>query len=203
MSATPSSNRPPITAVVLAGGLGRRMGRVDKGLQLLDGRPLAAWVLDRLAPQVDEILVSANANRGAYEAFGHRVIEDRIAGHAGPLAGLHSALCEARYALVACAPCDTPFLPTEFVARLHDPLSDDRVDLSVARTGMRTHPVVCLARRRLLPHLDAFLGNGGRKFEEWYASLRVAQVAFDDEADAFRNINSPAELRAAQRTKPL
>ena len=79
-------NRPPITGVVLAGGLGRRMGGVDKGLQELQGRPMAAWVIERLAPQVDELLINANQNGERYAAFGHRVVPDRVAGFAGPLA---------------------------------------------------------------------------------------------------------------------
>ena len=81
-----------MTAVILAGGLGRRMGRVDKGLQLLDGKPLVQWVLERLAPQADEVLLNANQNTERYETFGYPVIGDQIGGFAGPLAGLHAAL---------------------------------------------------------------------------------------------------------------
>ncbi len=92
-----------ITGVILAGGLGRRMGGVDKGLQWLRGKPMAAWVIERLAPQVDEILINANQNIEAYARFGYRVIPDEIAGFAGPLAGLHRGLTEAAHGLVATA----------------------------------------------------------------------------------------------------
>ena len=173
------------------------MGNVDKGLQLLEGRPLVSWVLQRLVAQVGEVLINANRNREVYAGFGHRVIEDRIGGFAGPLAGLHSGLSEARHALVICVPCDTPFRPEDLVARVRAPLDDERVDLSVARTGTQSHPVICLARKRLLPHLAAYLEGGGRKVDAWYSSLQVVEVGFDDEK-AFRNINTPEELKAAK-----
>ncbi len=173
------------------------MGNVDKGLELLDGRPLIDWVLQRLAPQVDEVLINANRNLDAYAAFGHRVIEDRVGGFAGPLAGLHSALSEAHHLLMISVPCDTPFLPEDLVARLLAPLADERVDLSVAKTGTRTHPVICLMRNRLLPHLTSYLDGGGRKVDAWYSSLQVVEVGFDDE-EAFRNINTPEELEEAK-----
>lgn len=186
-----------ITGVILAGGLGRRMGGVDKGLQLLRGRPMIQWVLERFAPQVDEILINANQNIGRYAALGHRVVPDEIAGFAGPLAGLHRGLKEAAWPLVATVPCDSPFLPRDLVARLRDALRDDRVDLSIAATGAQAHPVFCLARARLMSHLERFLAGGGRKIDAWYADLKVAEVDFSDEADAFGNFNTLEELRGA------
>lgn len=175
------------------------MGNVDKGLRLLDGRPLAAWVLERIAGQAVEVLINANRNRDAYAALGHRVIEDRIGGFAGPLAGMHAGLSEAVHALVAFVPCDTPLLPEDLVSRLRMPLRDEQMDLSVARTGLQAHNVICLARKRLLPHLTDFLAQGGRKVDAWYATLNVAQVPFDDQAGAFRNANTLEELQAIAR----
>ena len=191
-----------MTGVILAGGLGRRMGGVDKGLQLLNGRPMAARVLARLAPQVDEVLINANQNLERYALLGCRVVPDQLGGFAGPLAGLHCGLSEARNDFVATVPCDSPFLPEDLVARLAAPLQDARVDLAVARTGTQPHPVFCLARRRLLPHLSAFLQSGGRKIDAWYATLKVVEVAFDDEA-AFSNINTAEELRSAETGQRL
>ena len=184
-----------VTGVILAGGLGRRMGGTDKGLKRLRGKPMIEWVLERFAPQVDEVLVNANQNHDAYAAYGHRVIPDLIGGFAGPLAGLHRALNEARHELVATVPCDSPFLPTDLVARLSAALASRHADLAVARTGDQPHPVFCLCRKAVLPGLTAFLESGGRKIDAWYAALQVAQVAFDDQAGAFSNINTEAELR--------
>jgi len=175
------------------------MGNVDKGLALLEGRPLIDWVLQRLTPQVDQVLINANRNLDTYATFGQSVIEDRIGGFAGPLAGLHSALSQAHHKLVISVPCDTPFLPEDLVARLLAPLADERIDLSVAKTGTRAHPVVCLIRKRLLPHLTAYLDSGGRKVDGWYSTLNVTEVAFDDQPRAFSNINTPEELHALER----
>ena len=186
-----------ITGVVLAGGQGRRMGSVDKGLVLLHGRPMVQHVLERLAPQVGEILINANQHVAEYAALGHRVIPDAIGGFAGPLAGLHVALTHATHPTVATVPCDSPFLPADLVSRLRAALDADNAELAVARTFDQPHPVFALVRKRVLPHLARFLEGGGRKIDAWYATLAIIEVAFDDEADAFRNINTADELRQA------
>jgi len=187
---------PRICGLVLAGGQGRRMGGVDKGLELLQGRPLVQWVLERLSPQVSEVLISANQNLDRYRAFGPRVLPDEIGGFAGPLAGLERGMSSAAEELIATAPCDSPFLPTDLVARLYQHLSTADADLAVARTGDQVHPVFCLCRRSLHPHLRAYLTAGGRKIDAWYADLSIVEVAFDDEAAAFSNINTRSELEA-------
>jgi len=172
------------------------MGGVDKGLQPLRGRPMVAWVIERFAPQVDEILINANQNLERYGALGHRVIPDEIRGYAGPLAGLHRGLTEAAHNLVATVPCDSPFLPRDLVARLRAALEQKQSDIAVARTGDQPHPVFCLCRRSVLPGLTAFLAGGGRKIDASYANLKVAEVAFDDNPGAFSNVNTEAELKA-------
>jgi molybdopterin-guanine dinucleotide biosynthesis protein A len=189
-----SPARSRITGVVLAGGLGRRMGSVDKGLVELDGRPLVAHALARLAPQVATIVVNANRNADAYARFGYPVVRDAIEGYAGPLAGLHAGLGVAATPFVVTVPCDSPFLPHDLVARLATAFADEPIDIAVARTGTQAHPVFALVRRTLHAHLAQFLAGGGRKIDAWYAALRVREVAFDDEAPAFRNINTRDEL---------
>jgi molybdopterin-guanine dinucleotide biosynthesis protein A len=181
-----------VTGIVLAGGQGRRMGGVDKGLQPLRGKPMVQWVLDRLAPQVDEIVINANQNRETYAKLGHRVIADDIAGFAGPLAGLHAGMKAAKHPLVVTVPCDSPFLPMDLVFRLNAALGEN--DLAVAKTGDQPHPVFSLAKRDLLKNLESFLVQGGRKIDAWYGSLKFVEVPFDDEAEAFRNINTREEL---------
>jgi molybdopterin-guanine dinucleotide biosynthesis protein A len=186
----------PVTGVILAGGQGRRMGGVDKGLRALRGRPMVAWVLERFSPQVDELLINANQNAATYEAFGHRVIPDVIPGFAGPLAGLHRGLTEAAHELVATAPCDSPFLPDDLVGRLLAALEREGADLSVAKTGEQPHPVFCLCRKSMLPGLTEFLSGGGRKIDAWYSRIKAVEVLFDDQPDAFSNVNTEAELQA-------
>ena len=185
-----------ITGVILAGGQGRRMGGVDKGLKVLRGRPMVQWVIERLEPQVDELLINANQNLETYEHLGYRVIPDKIGGFAGPLAGLQRGLTEARHPLVATAPCDSPFLPQDLIARLYDALSRASAEIAVARTGDQPHPVFCLCRKIVRDDLTAFLAGGGRKIDAWYARLKVVEVSFDDQATAFSNINTPDDLRS-------
>ncbi|HUJ01062.1 MAG TPA: molybdenum cofactor guanylyltransferase MobA [Usitatibacter sp.] len=183
-----------VTGVVLAGGQGSRMGGMDKGLQPFGGKPMAAHAIERFAPQVDELLVNANRNVEEYARFGHRVICDEIPGFAGPLAGFERGLAHASGALVATVPCDSPFLPADLVARLRTALEREGADIAVAKTGDQPHPVFCLMRRSVHASLAGFLASGQRKIDRWYAALAVAEVAFDDEADAFLNINTREEL---------
>ncbi len=188
-----------VTGLVLAGGQGSRMGGVDKGLAPFRGRPLVAHVIERLAPQVDEILVNANRNPGDYARFGHRVVADEIPGFAGPLAGFERGLAHARGDLVATVPCDSPFLPSDLVARLRAELERAGADLAVAKTGDQPHPVFCLMRRGVHASLGQFLASGQRKIDKWYAALAVVEVAFDDEPDAFANINTRDELAGLEK----
>jgi molybdopterin-guanine dinucleotide biosynthesis protein A len=194
--------RTDVTGIVLAGGQGRRMGGVDKGLVELDGRALCAHVLLRLQPQVGTVIVNANQNLDRYAAFGHLVVPDSVGGFAGPLAGLHAGMMRARTPFVVTAPCDSPFLPTDLVERLAAGLVASDAALAAAKTFDQPHPVFALVRRDALPHLAAFLAGGGRKIDAWYATLAFVEVPFDDQADAFRNINTADEL-AASATRPL
>lgn len=191
---------PKITALILAGGRGLRMGSVDKGLQLFRGTPMITHVLNRISPQVDEVIINANRSIEQYAAFGHRVVPDAIDGFAGPLAGLHVGMTQATTALLATAPCDSPFLPLDLVTRLRTAMELGNVDLAVAKTYDQAHPVFCLVKRDLEPHLREFLSSGQRKIDKWYATLRVVEVQFDDQESAFANINTEVELRALEST---
>jgi molybdopterin-guanine dinucleotide biosynthesis protein A len=184
--------RADVTGLVLAGGQGRRMGSVDKGLVELDGQALVAHVVARLAPQVATIVVNANRNAERYARYGYPVVADAVEGYAGPLAGLDAGLRAATTPYVVTTPCDSPFLPADLVARLAQAFAQAPIDIAVARTFAQPHPVFALVRRSLSGHLARFLESGGRKIDAWYASLPVAEVAFDDEADAFRN-NTPRD----------
>ena len=187
---------PEITGLILAGGQGRRMGGVDKGLTLLRGRPMIAWVLERLAPQVDAVLINANQNLEQYRSFGCPVLSDEIDDFAGPLAGLQVGMKAAHTRFVLTAPCDSPFLPGDLAARLSGALQVQNADVAMVTTGKWNQPVFALVRTSLLPHLTAFLDQGGRKIDAWYATTKVVGVQFDDEEAAFYNINTRDELNA-------
>lgn len=194
-----------ITGLILAGGRGARMNESDKGLQLLDGKPLALHALERLAPQVGSICISANRNAEQYMAFGAPVFGDAFPDYAGPLAGIHAGLAHCATPWLVCVPCDCPALPADLVARLAAALAASDAALAFAATGSgqshRTHPACCMLRTSLLPHLQAYLEGGGRKVSTWQAMLQSAEVHFSD-AEAFRNINSLSELRDLHEARP-
>ncbi len=192
-------SKDKITGIVLAGGQGRRMGGVDKGLQVLEGKAMIEHVIARFAPQVDEVVINANQNLETYGKFGHKVAPDVTGGFAGPLAGLQAGLQAATHPIVVTAPCDSPFLALDLVKRLRAGLENH--DLAVAKTGTQPHPVFAMVRRELLGHLTTYLAGGGRKIDAWYASLKVNEVDFSDEADAFSNINTTEELKGAKLTE--
>lgn len=185
-----------ITGVVLAGGMGRRMGGVEKGLVQLGGKPLIAHVLARFTPQVSATIINANRELESYQQFGHPVFTDAFSGYIGPLAGLHAGMLQATTPLVATVPCDAPFLPANLIPRLLDALLAQQADIAVAKTDWQPQPVFCLCRASLHDNLAHFLENGGRKMEAWYKTLHFVEVPFDD-AQAFANINTPNELKAA------
>lgn len=188
-----------ITGLILAGGLGRRMGGMDKGLVALDRRPLVAHVLQRLAPQVGAVLINANRHGDSYGAFGCPVIADRVAGHAGPLAGLDAGLAACATPFLACVPCDSPFLPADLVARLADTLEGAGAEVAVAQAGGRLHPVFALMRCAVAPALTDYLDRGGRRVETWLNSLHTVICAFDENPAAFDNLNTPDDLKAHAR----
>jgi molybdopterin-guanine dinucleotide biosynthesis protein A len=191
-----------ISGVVLAGGRGSRMGGVDKGLQNHHGMALALHALLRLQPQVGTVMINANRNLGAYEAMGAPVWPDAMPDYPGPLAGLLTGLerCETPY--LVSVPCDTPNFPTDLVARLCAALEQADAEIAMAAVPedgtLRTQPVFCLLKADLLGSLVQYMQSGQRKIDRWTAMHRCVVVEFDD-AEAFFNANTLAELRQLQQ----
>ena len=185
--------RDAITGLVLAGGRGQRLGGVDKGLQPWRGLALVDHALARLAPQVREVMISANRNEAAYAARAARVLGDASDDFPGPLAGILAGLRACATPWLAIVPCDSPRLPTDLVERLARGLGDARG--AVVRRGERLEPVCCLLSTVLADDLASYLADGGRKVEAWI-SRHATPVAFErpDDAAAFANINTPDDL---------
>lgn len=195
------ANRSPgesVTAVVLAGGRATRMGGQDKGLTELAGRPMVAWVLEALRPQVAKILVNANRNLDAYAAFGCEVVADLEQGFLGPLAGLATGMAHAGTEYVVTAPCDSPLVAPDLVARLYSACVEDAAHIAVAHDGDRLQPVFALARRDLATDLSGWLASGERKIDRWFARHRTVQVDFSDQPETFANVNDPDERAALE-----
>ena len=195
-----------ITALILAGGRGSRMGGIDKGLQNYRGLPLALQTLMRLQLQSlppQEVLINANRNLAAYESLGAAVWPDTLDGFAGPLAGFLTGLERCETPLLLTVPCDTPLFPLDLIERLHAALTEQDADLAMAAAReedgqIRPQPVFCLLRVELLDSLVAFTQKGGRKIDAWTGQHRCAIVPFDlpqDAPEAFFNANTLEELQ--------
>jgi len=192
-SSSASTASAVVTGLVLAGGLGRRMGGLDKGLVPLAGRPMVEHVLAVLRPQVREVWINANRNQDRYGAYGHPVIEDSVAGFLGPLAGVLSALQRLETGFLLTVPCDAPLLAPDLASRLYDACVSTDADLAVASDGTRQHPVFLLLRADLTPTLAGYLDGGGRKIDTWFAQVRTVDVSFADQPETFVNVNDPDE----------
>ncbi|MBK6557181.1 MAG: molybdenum cofactor guanylyltransferase MobA [Comamonadaceae bacterium] len=203
-------NAHDITALVLAGGRGTRMGGVDKGLQTFNGTPLALHTLLRLQMQqgglIGEVMINANRNLAAYEAFGAPVWPDSLPDYAGPLAGFMTGLERCETPFLMTVPCDTPLFPPDLAVRLADALGRENADIAMAAAReedgqIRTQPVFCLLRADLLESLVAFTHEGGRKIDRWTALHKTVTVPFDqpnDDPRAFFNANTLAELHSLE-----
>jgi len=187
-----------ITAVILAGGRGRRMGGQDKGLIEFNGRALVAILIDRLSQQVSSILINANRNRDRYQAFGYPVVSDQLDDYQGPLAGFACAMDTADTDFILTLPCDGPSLASDYVARFITSQQRSGAAICVADDGERLQPVHALIKVDLLTSLNAFLESGDRKIDRWYAMHDFVKTDFSDCADMFRNINTPSDQQSMQ-----
>jgi molybdopterin-guanine dinucleotide biosynthesis protein A len=174
------------------------MGGQDKGLLVLNGRPMIDYVIRALRPQVSSILINANRNREDYRTFGFPVIEDAEGGYLGPLAGMVSALRATSDAFVLTVPCDSPFLPQRLGQRMRLALLEAEAELAVASDGRRQQPVFLLLRSSLETSMFEFLRSGERKIDLWFQRHKAVEVDFSDSPEAFANVNTPEELLAAE-----
>ena len=200
-----------ITAVILAGGKGRRMDGNDKGLVELAKRPLIEYVIEIIKPQVTSIIINANRNQQAYSRYGYPVITDDLENFQGPLAGFYSALKKAGTSHIVTLPCDGPLLPDDLVERLilalknspdTDNTEDKQAEIAVAHDGERMQPVYSLIPTSLTASLKTFLDSGERKIDLWYKQQQITLADFSDKPLTFRNINT-AEQRDKLQSEGL
>ncbi|MFN3716440.1 MAG: molybdenum cofactor guanylyltransferase MobA [Thiobacillus sp.] len=177
-----------LAAVVLAGGRGSRMGGVDKGWVAYRGRPLIEWVLQAVAPQVGEQVISANRSLDRYAATGHRVLPDTLPDFPGPLAGVLAAMRAVAAPWLLVVPCDTPHLPADLGARLLEGAQAAARPLAVAADDVRTHHTCFVVQTRLADDLEACLASGERAVHRWQARHAPAVVRFA--AAGFVNLNT-------------
>ena len=154
-----------VAGLVLAGGRARRMDGIDKGLIEIAGRPMIEHVLDRLRPQVGQLLINANRNPEIYQSYGYPVVADTLDGFLGPLAGVATALRRLECPFLLTVPCDAPLLADDLALRMLETLIAERADAAVAHDGQRLQPVFLLLRKSLAAGLERYLVGGGRKIE--------------------------------------
>ena len=186
-----------ITAVILAGGKGRRLEGQDKGLVPYKGKTLIKHVIERIQPQVSTIVINANRNQEIYTAYGYPVISDDMSNFQGPLAGFATAMKRVKTDYIITLPCDGPSLPLDLVSRMLIKLnafSDISNCIAVAHDGEWLQPVYAFIPVALIDSLEEFLAKGGRKIDLWYAKHDLVLVDFSDQADAFFNINKKEQL---------
>lgn len=187
-----------ITAVILAGGQGRRMGGQDKGLIEIEGRAIAQILIEKLEQQSLKILINANRNQRRYQSFGVTVVSDQLENYQGPLAGFASAMSTVDSEFILTLPCDSPLLVADYVERFINTQAQNNASICVADDGERLQPVHALISVSLIDSLHQFLDSGDRKIDRWYALHNFARVDFSDCAEMFANINTPEDQQKLQ-----
>ena len=193
--------RSQITAIILAGGQGKRMGGKDKGLVKFCNHSLIQSVIEKILPQVEHVMINANRNTAEYEAFGYPVIADAVTDFQGPLAGFMAAMNTVSSNYIVCVPCDGPMLSDKLVQRLYSQLERENTDIAVAHDGNRMQPVYVLISTHLKTSLQEYLQSGERKIDRWYANHKISIVDFSDIPETFININTRQERDSLQNKR--
>jgi molybdopterin-guanine dinucleotide biosynthesis protein A len=205
-----SDDARKIPAVLLAGGLARRMGGGDKPMRTIAGRTILERVIARLGPQCDALILNANGDPSRFAAFGLPVIADGVADFPGPLAGILAGLDWAaanrpNVTHILSAAADCPFLPRDLVSRLEEARRAQNAELAVASSGGQTHPVIGLwsvALRERLRH--ALVVEDVRKIDRWTARFPLATVSWPAAPlDPFFNANTTEDIAEAERLAAL
>jgi molybdopterin-guanine dinucleotide biosynthesis protein A len=180
-----------ITAAILAGGAGTRLGGRDKGLELLGGKPLIAHVTQALKGQARDTLVCINRNADRYAAFA-TICTDRVAGFHGPLAGIDAALAVCATPWLLTLPVDCPQPPVDLAQRLHDAARKAGVRAAVAHDGIRRQPLFAIYQREFVDAVSAL--SNDLAVWRWQDLSGAMEVSFADAPEAFLNLNSEDEF---------
>ena len=175
-----------LSCIILAGGRGTRAGGADKGLLLYKSRPLVEHVIEQVAPQVDDIIISANRNTEDYRRYTNQVITDNDDDYRGPLSGIVSCLPHCSHELVLIVACDMPALPGDLVQRLLASIGNNAVCIA---TIDDQHQLALLIRKDLANSLQQQLDKERLSLIGWVQSLPYTTVSFDGDTEKFANLN--------------
>ncbi len=184
-----------VTAVILAGGMGRRMGGQDKGLVEYKNTTLIQHVISGIAGQAEHILINANRNIDTYTAFGFPVVEDSLQNFQGPLAGFYAAMQRAETDYILTLPCDGPYVVDDYLETMLNVLNEQDCEMVIASDGERMQPVYALIPTRLKDSLLHYLEEGERKIDQWYQRHQFALAEFSASTKLFTNINTPEDIQ--------
>lgn len=189
----------PITAIILAGGQSSRMNGEDKGLQLLQGKPLYQHVIDHIKHQVDSIMINCNRNVEKYQSAGYATFSDDFKGYWGPLSGIYSGLVRSTTSWNLFVSCDTPFLPDNLITRLSKyTFTNNAIYPS---DGKYAHPTILLINKTVIRQLKTYLEQGDRKLMLFLEKIGAISVDFSDQPSCFININTPEILNKMNQSK--
>ncbi len=183
-----------ITAIILAGGMGRRFQGQDKGLIEYQGQPLVERLIGKLQQQGVAVAINANRNIETYEQYGLPVFSDELDNYQGPLAGFATAMSRVATDYILTLPCDGPLLADDYVERYVSAANQTPASILVADDGERLQPVHAMIQCDLLNDLTDFLDSGERKIDRWYGRYDFTRVDFSDAPECFRNINNLQDL---------
>lgn len=185
-----------VSAVILSGGLARRFGGVEKGLQMLNGKPMISHIIERLSPQVSTIYLNINRNHEQYQQHFPDLpcYSDDLVDFQGALSGMLSGFQHIDSNYLLFVPCDSPFLPSNLLAKLATALRINQADIAYAHDGEKAHPTFALLNRAVIAPLADYLASGERRLLQFFREQQSVAVDFSDQPHAFQNFNSPAEL---------
>lgn len=190
-----------ISAVILSGGRATRLGGVDKGLQLLNQKPLISHIMARLSPQVAQIWLNINRSFSEYRSLYPNIpiYCDELANFQGALSGMLSGFNQIDSDYLLFVPCDSPFLPTNLVLKLSTALRINQAQIAYAHDGERPHPTFALLHRSIVPALQHYLAQGERRLFAFFQSQKTVAVDFSEQPQAFQNLNTIAEFTLATK----
>lgn len=188
-----------ISGLILSGGRSSRMGHHDKGWLLLNGKAMIQHVKDRLMPQVDELIISANQHREQYQNLHQPVLADEYNDYRGPLAGIYEGLKYIKKeSFLMVVPCDGPMLPGNLCNKMLTAVSATGANLATVFDGTYRQPTYSLIHQSLKDNLQLFLAQGGRKLGQWLSENQTQLVSFSEQPEAFINVNTEADLAQLQ-----
>lgn len=189
-----------LSGVILAGGLARRMGGIEKALVEFQGETLLSHVIKKVQPQVKILYLNINKKDGQYQRFNLPILKDELEGFLGPLAGILTALNKIETTYLLVVPCDTPFVSLNLAEKLFKEMQQQNALGAVVHDGERLQPTFLLLHKQLRNDLETYLQNGQRSIEQWLERHLIAKVNFSSQANDFINFNTLAALNVGKES---